>query len=61
MGDWEEDWPRIKDLPKDEQKEFERFLRGQTCPYIDGLPIEEQDGYYPWDYTRWKAIKEFNK
>ena len=49
------DWPRIKDLPQDEQKPFSEWLRGQTCPWIEGLSPQEQDAYYKHDYDRWKA------
>ena len=48
-------WPRIKDLPEEEQKPFSSWLIGQTVPEIDGVPWDEQDGYYMWDYDRWKA------
>lgn len=47
-------WPRIKNLPKNEQKPFRKWLSGQTCPLIDGLAYEEQDAFYPWDYDQWK-------
>lgn len=47
-------WPRIKDLPQQEQETFKQFLIGQTCPLIEGLPDKEQDGYYPWDYDNFK-------
>lgn len=48
------EWHRIKDLPEGEREPFERWLRGQTRPWIEGLPMEEQDAYYQWDYERWK-------
>jgi len=48
------DFPRIRDLPQEEQGDFDRWLDGQTRPLIDGIPLEEQDFYYPWDYDRWK-------
>lgn len=51
----EEKWPRIKDLPKEEQEPFRKWLGGQTVPLIEGVPMDEQDGYYEWDYKRWKA------
>lgn len=47
-------WPRIKDLPKEEQEPFKKWLRGQTCPLIEGVSINKQDGYYQSDYERWK-------
>jgi hypothetical protein len=47
-------WPRIRDLPKEEQEPFGKWLRGQTKPLIEGIPFEEQDSYYPWDYDNWK-------
>lgn len=50
----EAQWPRIRDLPPDEQAPFREFLTGQTLPLLDGVPMEEQDGYYPWDYDNWK-------
>ena len=48
-------WPRIRDLPEAERVPFRKWLTGQTVPMIDGLPYEEQDGYYRWDYERWRA------
>jgi hypothetical protein len=47
-------WPRMRDLPENERAPFNKWLNGQTCPVIEGIPIEEQDAYYPWDYDRWK-------
>lgn len=49
-------WPKIKDLPKNEQEPFREYLRGQTCPHIDGVPLDEQDVYYKHDYERWKNL-----
>ena len=45
-------WPRIRDLPKEEQEPFSKWLYGQTCPFLEGEEI--QDGYYSHDYDRWK-------
>lgn len=48
-------WPRVRDLPKEEQKPFCKFLSGQTRPVCDDtLPQSEWDWYYPWDYENWK-------
>lgn len=47
--------PRIKDLSLVERKQFTAWLEGQTCPLIEGIPMDEQDGYFSWDYERWKA------
>ena len=49
------DWPRIKDLPIEEQEPFREWLQGQTCPVIEDVPFEESDGYYDHNYKRWKA------
>ncbi len=51
------DFPRIRDLQEGERKEFDRWLAGQTRPGIEGLPDSEQDGYYEWDYERWKSVR----
>lgn len=49
------DYPRIRDLPKEEQEPFSDWLGGQTCPVGDTkTPMSEWDWYYPWDYERWK-------
>jgi hypothetical protein len=48
-------WPRIRDLPEAEREPFRVALIGQTCPLVDGVPMSEQDFYYPWDYDRWKS------
>jgi hypothetical protein len=37
---------RLRDLPEPERTEFRRWLRGETAPAIEGVPPEEQDGYY---------------
>lgn len=47
-------WPRIRNLPEAERRPFIEFLCGQTVPWIEGEPMEEQDGYYPWDYDNFK-------
>lgn len=44
-------WPLIEDLPKEEQKPFLEWLRGQTRPVNSDRSV----GYYLWDYERWKA------
>ncbi len=54
-SEWEETpYPRIRNLPTEEQEPFSKWLTGQTCPWIEGESIEDQDAYYPWDYARWK-------
>lgn len=52
--DTSQDFPRIRDLPPEEQKPFRAFLCGQTIPWLSGVLREEQDGYYPWDYENFK-------
>jgi len=47
-------YSRIRDLPKSERKPFAKWLRGQTCPWIEGEPWSEQDAYYQHDYEAWK-------
>lgn len=46
--------PRIRDLPEKERVMFREFLAGQTTPFLPGVPMRDQDGYYPWDYDNWK-------
>jgi hypothetical protein len=53
----ETQWPRIRDLPEPERNPFTKWLEGQTMPWIEGEPVENQDAFYPWDYERWKAGK----
>ena len=48
------EWPRIRDLSKQEQEPFSKFLHGQTVPWVPGLEGKDQDFYYPWDYENWK-------
>jgi hypothetical protein len=48
-------YPRKRDLVKEEQEPFWRWMEGQTCPGVYGLLDEDQDYFYPWDYDRWKA------
>jgi len=49
---------RIKDLSKEEQKEFKKWLgeNGCTRPLIFGVMNRQQDGYYASDYEVWKGI-----
>ena len=47
-------YPRIKDLSVEEQEPFDKWLTGQTCLWIEGVPREGQDAYYPWDYDHWE-------
>ena len=47
-------WPRIRDLPEEEREPFRAWLGGQTVPVIEGVPDEEQDGFYWGDYEIWK-------
>lgn len=47
-------WPRIRNLPEAERQPFIEFLVGQTVPWIEGEPMEDQDAYYPWDYDNFK-------
>lgn len=54
-GEKKTNWPRLRDLPVEEREAFDKWLLGQTCPFLEGVHREEQDGYYPWDYARWKA------
>lgn len=48
-------FPRIRNLPLEEQEPFRQWLSGQTMPLEESVPLEEQDFYYQWDYDRWKA------
>lgn len=50
-----QEWPRASRLPEQERPGFERWLNGQTRPWIDGVADDQQDGYFPWDYERWKS------
>lgn len=47
-------YPRLRDLPEAEREAFKKRLTGQTVPVVHGVPMDEQDFYYPWDYDRWK-------
>jgi hypothetical protein len=50
------EYPRIRDLPEEEQEPFSNWMTGQTMPICDtSLPQSEWDWYYPWDYETWKA------
>ena len=52
------EYPRIRDLPEDEQEPFKTWLEYQTVPCVDDLPMEEQDFYYQHDYNKWKHLLE---
>lgn len=49
------EWPRIGNLPEKERIPFAKWLIGQTAPHLSEEDL--QDGYYPWDYDRWKAVE----
>lgn len=55
MSTTQHPWPRIRDLPEHEQQAFKVYLIGQTRPFVEGLPQDEQDFFYVCDYRRWKA------
>lgn len=42
-------FPRICQLPEAERTPFAKWLEHQIRPHTEG-----RDGYYPWDYERWK-------
>ncbi len=48
-------FPLLSDLPEIERIPFEKWLAGQTCPFVEDKKTGElKFGYYPWDYERWK-------
>lgn len=46
---------RLRDLPDRERDLFWEWMYGQTRPFEDGLPDEDQDFFFPHDYDRWRA------
>ncbi len=52
-------WYRVRDLPESERQPFEQWLTGKTRPWLDGEPETEQDGYFYWEYSRWRELKPF--
>ncbi len=51
-------WPRVRDLAEAEREPFTRWLSGQPRPYLICESPENQDGYYGWDYDRWKRSQQ---
>ncbi len=51
-------WPRVRDLPSQEQQPFLDFLaKGQlSTPHLDDISIEEQDGYYHVDLDNFRKL-----
>jgi len=49
------EYPRMRDLPIEEQGPFARWMKDQTRPVVEGIHMNEQDFFYPWDYERWKG------
>ena len=52
--------PRCRDLPAGHRAAFRTWLEegGHSRPLIPGVApgdFEGQDGYWPWDYARWRA------
>lgn len=53
------EYPRLRDLPKEEREAFDKWLTGQTMPICDDSePRALWDWYYPWDYSKWKAGRQ---
>ncbi|MCC7349865.1 MAG: hypothetical protein IT446_04785 [Phycisphaerales bacterium] len=48
------EYPRMRNLPTEEQAPFAYWMRDQTRPVVEGIRMDEQDFFYPWDYERWK-------
>jgi len=48
---------RISDVPEPLQPKLEKWLYGQTCPLIDGVP----DAILPHDLERWIQMIVENK
>jgi hypothetical protein len=53
-------WPRVRDLPEAERQRFELYLgiEGIARPLLEGLEMDEQDGFFPEDYEVWKMENE---
>ena len=51
-------WPRVRNLPTEEQEPFYEWLRDKARPVIEGKPPREQDAYYTGDYRDWKRREE---
>lgn len=50
-------FPRLRDLPERVRAAFGEALSGQTRPLVKGVPMREQDFYFPWDYEDWREGK----
>jgi hypothetical protein len=46
-------WPRIRDLPPEEQAPFRQWLGNAKRPIFDDVAPQDQDGYFPWDWEEW--------
>lgn len=46
-------WPRIRDLPVDEQAPFTAWLGSAKRPFFDNVTWQDQDGYFPRDWEEW--------
>lgn len=44
-------WPRIRDLPVEEQAPFRLWLGCAKRPLFDD--VADVDGYFPWDWEEW--------
>lgn len=49
-------WPRVRDLDETEREAFELYLVVESIarPLLEGLEMDEQDGFFPEDYEVWK-------
>lgn len=49
---------RVRELPAEERAPFSRWLQRQACPVLLGVPDNEQDAAYVWDYRRWVELQK---
>lgn len=47
------DYIVISDLPIDQQRPFENWLKGQSMPMIESEGESRYKCAYKWDYDRW--------
>lgn len=46
---------RLRDLPEPTRSQFRDWLRGRAIPHLEGLPPDQQDGFFLHDYRNWRA------
>lgn len=56
-GFYQGSYGRLRDLPAEQGKAFRQWMRENYVwqPLVPDIPDAEQDGFYLWDYDKWRV------